>query len=240
MVAPQSRKPASRAADEGSPAEPDRRDVAAVYRILSERYPTFDQVDDPWMANGLSSTPFRSLVSTCLSTMTVTKRVVAACVPLYERVGSFEALLALDDDDLRAIIKPVAHYNRKTRGLKIMARQVVEEHGGQIPCSRDELMALHGVGRKVADIMMNVVFEEPSIAVDTHVLRVLNRLGIVDTRSAETAADLIDAATPPRYKRHAHEWLVQHGMTVCASRRPRCEECPLTERCDWFAAHRVA
>lgn len=145
--------------------------------------------------------------------------------------------MALDDEDLRRIIKPVAHYNRKTKLLKDMARRILDEHGGEIPRTREGLMALPGVGQKVADIMLNFVFDEPSIAVDTHVLRVLNRLGVVDTASATKAAATINADTPPRFKRHAHEWLIQHGMKICVSRTPKCSDCRLTRHCDWFDVH---
>ena len=213
-----------------SPTVSDDR-LAAIYARLAISYPTFSETDDPWMAHGLSSTPFRSLVSTCLSTMTITSRVVKACVPLYQRVSSFEELLALDDEELRSIIKPVAHYNRKTVNLKIMCRQIINDYHGRIPATRDELLKLQGVGRKVADIMMNFVFSEDTIAVDTHVLRVLNRLHIVQTDSAEKASDAINGLTPNQYKRHAHEWLIQHGMKVCLARRPNCESCCIAGLC---------
>lgn len=218
----------------------DERELNAIYDILSKTYTTFEETDDPWMTNGLSTTPFKSLVSVCLSTMTITKRVVNAAVPLYKRVSTFEELAQLDDDELRRIIKPVAHYNRKTKHLKEMARQIIEEHGGKIPEDRDELMKLQGVGRKCADIMMNFTFSQDSIAVDTHVLRVLNRLGVVETSSATEAADIINAKTPAHHKRHAHERLIQHGMKVCVSRSPKCKQCPLTKHCNWFAEHRAS
>lgn len=140
-----------------------QRRLEIIYGVLQRTYPTFDQTDDPWMTNGLSSTPFRCLVSVCLSTMTITPRVVKACVPLFDKVSSFEELLALDDEELRAIIKPVAHYNRKTTNLKIMCRQILETYHGKIPETHEELMKLQGVGRKVADIMMNFIFNEDTI-----------------------------------------------------------------------------
>lgn len=160
------------------------RRLESIYDVLQQTYPTFDQTDDPWMTNGLSSTPFRCLVSVCLSTMTITPRVVRACVPLFARVSTFEELLALDDEELKAIIKPVAHYNRKTANLKVMCRQILQIYKGKIPDTHEELRKLQGVGRKVADIMMNFIFHEDTIAVDTHVLRVLNRLEVVQTESA--------------------------------------------------------
>ncbi len=205
--------------------------LTSIYDILSRTYPTYEEMDDPWMANGLSATPFRHLISGCLSTVTVTKRVVSAAVPLYQRVSTFEGLLALDDEELRAIIKPVAHYNRKTVNLKILCRQIIEEHGGEIPSDRESLLKLRGVGRKVADLMMNHLFSEDSIAVDTHVLRVLQRLDIVKDTTAEKAADTINAITPAGYKRHAHEWLIQLGMQVCHARSPDCPSCVVSHLC---------
>lgn len=210
-------------------ASPPR--LSEIYDILSRTYPTYEEMDDPWMANGLSTTPFRHLISGCLSTVTVTKRVVSAAVPLYKRVSTFEELLALDDEELRAIIKPVAHYNRKTVNLKILCRQIIEEHGGEIPSDRESLLKLRGVGRKVADLMMNHLFSEDSIAVDTHVLRVLRRLDIVKDTTAEKAADIINAITPAGYKRHAHEWLIQLGMQVCHPRSPDCPSCVVLNFC---------
>jgi endonuclease-3 len=205
--------------------------LAAIYRALSETYLTYEEMDDPWMANGLSATPFRHLVSGCLSTVTVTKRVVSACVPLYARVSTFSELLALDDEELRDLIRPVAHYNRKTANLKIMCRQIIEQHGGEIPSDRESLLKLQGVGRKVADLVMNHLFSEDSIAVDTHVLRVLQRLEIVEDTTAEKAADTINAITPAEYKRHAHEWLIQLGMQVCHARSPNCNSCIVLNMC---------
>lgn len=205
--------------------------LTSIYDILSRTYPTYEEMDDPWMANGLSATPFRHLISGCLSTVTVTKRVVSAAVPLYQRVSTFEELLALDDEELRTIIKPVAHYNRKTVNLKILCQQIIEEHGGEIPNNRESLLKLQGVGRKVADLMMNHLFSEDSIAVDTHVLRVLQRLNIVEDTTAEKAADTINAITPAGYKRHAHEWLIQLGMQVCHARSPDCPSCVVSHLC---------
>lgn len=207
--------------------------IDEIYRILKENYVTFEETEDPWITNGLSSTPFKALVSICLSTVTTTNRVVKACIPLYQKVSTFEELLALDDEELRTIIKPVAHYNRKTAYLKTMCRQIIDEHGGKIPDNREDLLKLQGVGRKVADLMMNFIFSEDTVAVDTHILRLLNRLGIVTTDSAEVAANAIDAATPKIYKRHAHEWLIQHGMNICKARTPKCQECVLVDLCSY-------
>ncbi len=203
-----------------------------IYETLSKNYPTFEETGDPWMVNGLSSTPFRALVSGCLSTVTVTPRVVRACVPLYQKVSTFQELLDMDDNELKSIIKPVAHYNRKTENLKIMCKQIINDFNGKIPENHKDLLKLRGVGRKVADLMMNFKFNKDTIAVDTHVLRVLNRLDIIKTDSAEKASILINEITPPQFKRHAHEWLIQHGMKYCHSRNPNCAHCCLNVYCN--------
>ncbi|HAK79569.1 MAG TPA: endonuclease III [Runella sp.] len=208
--------------------------ITDIYHVLSHTYLTFDETDDEWMTSGISSTPFKSLVSVALSTMTTSKRTIAACKALYTKVATFEDLRDIDEQTLVQCIKSVAHYNRKAKNLKLMAKQIIEKHHGQIPQTKEELLGLAGIGRKCADIMLNFVFEEPSIAVDTHVFRVVNRLGIVHTTTAEATADLLNQLTPNEYKRHAHEWLIQHGMKVCIARKPSCTHCPLTSYCQYF------
>lgn len=207
--------------------------ISKIYDLLSQTQPTFDQTDDEWMTNGLSSTPFKSLVSVALSTMTTTKRTVTACKALYAEVSDFEALMNIDEAELVELIKPVAHYNRKAKSLKKMSRQIIEDHNGEIPRSTEELMALAGIGRKCADIMMHFVFEEPTIAVDTHVHRLVNRLGMVHTHSAEDTADVLNQITSKAYKKHAHEWLILHGMNICKARSPKCQECALVDLCSY-------
>lgn len=211
-----------------------QKKVEQLYKILSKTYLTFKEVDNEWEDNGLSSTPFKSLVSVMLSTMTHTKRVIKAANALYAEVSTPQELLHLPDEHLTELIRPVAHYNRKTQHLKEMCRQLLERHGGEVPHTRAELLALQGVGRKCVDIMMNFTFGAPAIAVDTHVFRVLNRVGIVHTESQVVAADEINRLTPDRFKQHAHEWLIQHGGKVCIARKPKCDECPLTQLCDYY------
>lgn len=214
-----------------------KSETSAIYKSLSNAYPTFDQSDDEWMTNGLSSTPFRSIVSAALSTMTTTKRVVAACVPLYKKVSNFEELLALGDEELRSIIKPVAHYNKKTKSLKMMCKQIIERHGGKIPRTQEELLKLQGIGLKCSSLIMNFIFDTPLIAVDTHIHRLLNRLGVVDTTSTDITTKVINEVTPAKYKKHAHEWLIQHGMKVCVARSPHCSDCIISSHCEYFSEH---
>lgn len=215
----------------------NQRAVNTVYELLEQTYPLFEDSDDEWMKNGLSDTPFRALISVELSTMTNGPRTIKAAVGLFEQVSTFEELRDLDDDTLRDTIRSVAHYNRKTVSLKEMSRQIIDDHGGEIPTNHDDLMKLKGIGRKCADIMMNFQYGTPTVAVDTHVHRVVNRLGMVSTNTHEQTADALSSITADQYKQHAHEWLIQHGMKTCLARSPKCDECPLAKYCAYRAQH---
>ena len=207
--------------------------IAEIYKILSQTYPIFSENENDWSGNGLDSTPFKSLISVMLSTMTNSKRVVRACVALFAEISTPEELLKLDDDYLKELIKPVAHYNRKTKHLKEMCKQLLERHDGQVPGNREDLLALTGVGLKCADIMMNFTFGGDSIAIDTHVHRVLNRTGMVETKTAEETSVKVTNITPLEYRKHAHEWLIQHGMQICVARTPKCSECSILGLCEF-------
>lgn len=213
--------------------------IPEVYNILAETYPLFEDSDDDWMRHGLSDTPFRALISVALSTMTTSPRTIKAAVGLFEKVGTFEELRDLPDDELRETIRSVAHYNRKTVNLKEMSRQILRDYDGEIPTEHAELMRLKGIGRKCADIMMNFQYGTPTVAVDTHVHRVVNRLGMVHTTTHEHTADALSDVTPDQYKQHAHEWLIQHGMKTCTAHEPRCSSCPLTKYCAYYQAERA-
>lgn len=210
------------------------KQIEKIYETLSKTYKIFAENENEWEANGLNSTDFKSLVSVMLSTMTNSKRVIRACIALYEVATTPEEILSLKDKKLIELIKPVAHYNRKAKHLKEMSQQVLDRHNGEVPRTESELLALQGVGRKCADIMMNFNFGGDTIAVDTHVHRVLNRLGVVSTTTNEQTADEINKVTPKKYKKHAHEWLIQHGMNICVARNPKCTECAISKFCDYY------
>ena len=125
-------------------------------------------------------------------------------------------------------------YNTKTKNLKRMCQQLIERHNGSVPKTREELMALSGVGRKSTDIMMRFVYHEGAIAVDTHVHRLSNRLGLVNTPSADVTADFLAANTDDKYKMSAHEWFINYGKYVCSARSPKCDRCMFTDICDYY------
>lgn len=211
----------------------DEEKVEMIYIQLKNHYKLFSEFDNEWSANILDSTPFKNLVSTMLSTMTHSKRVAKAATDLFAAASTPEDILKLEDYHLTELIKPVAHYNRKTKLLKQMCTQLIERHDGQVPSNRTDLLALSGVGPKVADLVMNFTFGSDEIAVDTHIHRLLNRTGVVETKSAlETSKDINDI-TPAPYKKHAHEWLIQHGMQVCVARKPKCDQCIIKDSCEY-------
>lgn len=180
--------------------------------------------------------PFRSLVACLLSAQSRDADTKRAADTLFDRAATPAAILALDEAEIAALIKPCGLYNTKARNLKRLCRALVDEHGGAVPSDRAGLMALPGIGRKCADIMLRFVFHEPAIAVDTHVHRVATRIGLSHGRTAEQVARDLEAVVPERFAMQAHMLLLEHGKRVCRARLPRCERCPVAPWCAWFAA----
>lgn len=208
--------------------------VIKIYEILKDTQPTYEETEHDWMRNGLSSTPFKHLVSCALSTVTTTARTVKACNALYAEVKKFDDIRKLSDERLIELIKPVAHYNRKARTLKKMCDIIVDDYDNRIPDTKEELLRLPGIGQKCANLMLNYKYEKPVIAVDTHIHRVINRLGIVRASTHEKSAEQLNDITPEEYKKHAHEWLIAVGMNICKPRKPHCSECPVSAYCDYY------
>jgi endonuclease-3 len=180
--------------------------------------------------------PFRSLVACLLSAQSRDANTKRAADALFDRAATPEAILALDEVEIARLIQPCGLYNTKARNLKKLCRALVDEHGGVVPSERAGLMALPGIGRKCADIMLRFVFHEPAIAVDTHVFRVATRLGLSDGRTAEQVARDLEAIVPERFAMRAHMLLLEHGKKICRARVPRCELCPVAAHCAYFAA----
>jgi endonuclease-3 len=144
-------------------------------------------------------------------------------------------MLKLSDNKIKEAIKPVSFYNRKTEYIRKMSQELLDKFNGEVPQTRKELMSLTGIGRKSSDIMLRFSFGQPAIAVDTHVHRVVNRLGIAKTNNADQTADFLEQNTPEEYKWKAHEWLIKHGKYTCkAVGKPLCGSCPLQSLCDTY------
>ncbi len=205
----------------------DAADVEAVFRRLAERTPAGER--EPHVKEDVD--PFRALVSCLLSAQSRDENTAKARNTLFALADTPQGILDLDDSAIAAAIKPCGLYNTKTRNLRRLCAAVRDTCGGVVPRTREGLMALPGIGRKCADIMLLFTFGEPAIAVDTHVHRVCNRLGLAEGKTeAETARSLEDRA-PHWAKLDGHLWLLEFGKQVCRSRAPACDSCFLRDLC---------
>ncbi len=177
------------------------------------------------------ATPFELLVAVVLSAHTTDRSVNEATAKLFPVANTPEAIAALGIDGLHAYIRKVGLANQKARNVIALCRQVLERHGGAIPSDRESLEDLPGVGRKTANVVLNVVFGQPTIAVDTHVHRVANRLGMAVTATPERTEEVLLARVPAKHLQHAHHYLILHGRYTCMARRPECWRCPVATWC---------
>jgi endonuclease-3 len=155
-----------------------------------------------------------------------------ATASLFAVAATPEDILALPEEELRLLIKDAGLYNMKARNIRAMCRALLDRHAGEVPRSRAELMALPGVGRKCADIMLRFVFDEVAVPVDTHVFRVSRRLGLAQGNTEAQVARALETRIPERWQRGAHIWLLELGKRICRSRVPRCAVCPAADLCE--------
>ena len=175
--------------------------------------------------------PFQLLCAVLLSAQATDRSVNEATARLFADAGTPQAMLALGEDGLATYIRRIGLYRSKARHLIETCRILVERHGGEVPRERDALEALPGVGRKTANVILNVAFGEPTIAVDTHIFRVANRTGLAPGRTPRAVEEALLRAVPPHYRLNAHHWLILHGRYVCKARRPECWRCPVRDCC---------
>lgn len=204
--------------------------IEACFRRLKMHMP--GRVDGAKGPKG-EADPFRALVACMLSAQSRDDNTRRAAEALFRLADTPRAVLALDQAVLAAAIRPCGLYNAKARNMLRMAAALLDRHGGVVPDTREGLMALPGVGRKCADIMLSFVFDRPVIAVDTHVFRVAVRLGLADARTADRTADQLAVRTPRWALQDGHFWLIQFGKSVCHARRPACPSCFLADLCRW-------
>ena len=179
------------------------------------------------------STPFQLLVAVMLSAQATDKSVNRATAELFRTAPSPQAMLDLGVAGLSSYIKSIGLFNTKARNVIETCRLLVERFGGEVPAERAALETLPGVGRKTANVVLNVAFGEPTIAVDTHIFRVANRTGLAPGKTPlEVELNLL-ATVPEQYRRRAHHWLILHGRYVCIARRPRCPECLIADLCEY-------
>jgi len=175
---------------------------------------------------------FRSCISCMLSAQSLDRNTTAATKALFKLAKTPEQMLALEDDAIREAIKPCGLYNNKTKSIRKFCKALLDEHDGVVPDTRAGLMSLPGIGRKCADIVMSFTFRHDTIAVDTHVHRVCNRIGLTDAKTAEKTAQQIEDRSPEWAMRDGHFWLIQFGKRVCRARIPKCDICVVRDLCE--------
>ena len=175
--------------------------------------------------------PYTLLVAVVLSAQATDKGVNKATAPLFKTVKTPEQMLALGEENLTGAIKTIGLFRGKAKNVIALSRILIEQHGGKVPKDRDALQALPGVGRKTANVVLNVAFGEPTIAVDTHIFRVSNRTGLAPGKDVVEVEEKLEKVVPDAYKLHAHHWLILHGRYTCVARKPLCPTCVERDLC---------
>ena len=178
-------------------------------------------------------TPFELLIAVILSAQATDKSVNLATRGLYQVANTPEAMLALGMDGLIAHIKRIGLYRSKAKNILAACELLLQRHAGKVPQEREALEQLPGVGRKTANVVLNVAFGQPTIAVDTHIFRVANRTGIAPGRNPLEVEQRLLKFVPIQFRLHAHHWLILHGRYVCKARKPECQKCLIRELCEY-------
>ena len=177
------------------------------------------------------NSPFELLIAVILSAQATDVSVNKATAKLYPIANTPQKILALGLEGLKSYIKTIGLYNSKAANIMTTCQILIDKHQGQVPHQREDLEALAGVGRKTANVVLNTAFGEPTIAVDTHIFRVANRLGLATSKTVDGVEKQLLTNVPNQYKLDAHHWLILHGRYVCTARKPQCETCLLADLC---------
>jgi len=178
-------------------------------------------------------TPFELLVAVVLSAQATDKGVNKATKELFPVAGTPAAIAKLGVDGLIPYVQTIGLFRNKAKNIVELSKILLRDHGGRVPADREALEKLPGVGRKTANVVLNVAFGQPTIAVDTHVFRVANRTGLAPGRSPEEVEQKLLKFVPDEFRRHAHHWLILHGRYVCVARSPNCAGCAIRDLCEY-------
>lgn len=209
-----------------------KQEAAVVMERLQQLYP--DAKAELHFRN-----PFETLIATILSAQCTDKRVNVVTEKLFADYPDAFAMAKLEPEELEPLIKSCGLYHNKAKNIVAACRYLVEQKGGQVPDTRAELMKLPGVGQKTAGVVLLAAFGDDQIPVDTHVLRVSNRIGLVRAETPDKTEIQLREILPREIWSHAHHLLIWHGRRCCAARKPACERCPLTELCDHHLAEQA-
>ena len=201
-----------------------KADIVEFYHRLAEA--------NPHPETGLEfRNPYTLVVAVALSAQATDIGVNKATRALFAEVDTPEKMLALGEDGLKAHIKTIGLFNTKAKNVIALSQMLVDDYGGEVPADREALERLPGVGRKTANVVLNVAFGHETFAVDTHIFRVCNRTGLAKGKTPLAVELKLDKATPAPFRVHAHHWLILHGRYICKARRPECWRCPVEDLC---------
>lgn len=204
----------------------DKKKVIAIFECFKR--------DNPHPTTELIyKSPFELLVAVILSAQATDQSVNKATQPLFKVANTPEALLALGEIQLKKYIKTIGLYQNKAKFLIATAKKLIENFDSKVPKTRADLESLPGVGRKTANVILNTCFNQPTIAVDTHIFRVSNRIGLVKAKTPLEVETQLLAVIPQKYLLNAHHWLILHGRYVCVARKPKCPECKIRKWCEY-------
>ena len=175
--------------------------------------------------------PFTLLVAVVLSAQTTDKSVNKVTEPLFRLADTPEKMSKLSEEQIAEIIRPMGLTKSKSHNVLALSKKLCEDFNGSVPDSREQLMMLPGVGRKTANVVLNVVFGQPTMPVDTHLLRISPKIGLAEGTTPEQVEKSLCFRIPEKYMQHAHHWLILHGRYVCTARNPKCGECLINDIC---------
>jgi endonuclease-3 len=178
-------------------------------------------------------TPFELLVAVVLSAQATDKGVNKATAKLFPVAPTPKAVVALGVDGLIPYVQSIGLFRNKAKNIVALSEILLREHGGKVPADREALQRLPGVGRKTANVVLNVAFGQPTMAVDTHIFRVANRTGLAPGKNPEEVEAKLEKFVPDEFKLHAHHWLILHGRYVCLARSPQCAACTIRDLCEY-------
>ncbi|MDB5452305.1 MAG: nth [Caulobacteraceae bacterium] len=198
---------------------------------IAELFERFEAAESDPRTELNYASPFELVVAVALSAQATDVSVNKATARLFQVADTPAKMLALGEEGLKPFISSIGLFNMKAKNVIALSRIILEQHGGEVPLDREALMALPGVGRKTASVVLNELRVEPAIAVDTHVFRVSHRLGLAFGKTPDQVEAELMAIVPEPYLTRAHHWLILHGRYICVARRPKCEECPVADLC---------
>ncbi|WP_084572828.1 endonuclease III [Methylocapsa aurea] len=226
-------KPVRKTSAKNSPAPRNKRQKPPDPALVAEIFRRFEAADPNPKGELDYVNPYTLLVAVVLSAQATDVGVNKATRALFASADAPQKMLALGEDKLRDMIKTIGLFRTKAKHVIALSERLMKDFGGEVPTSREALETLPGVGRKTANVVMNIAFGAPTIAVDTHLFRVSNRIPLAPGKTPLDVERGLEKIIPDAFKRHAHHWLILHGRYICMARAPKCAVCLISDLCQW-------